>query len=155
MLNMNKESLKVLNLWNLNRLGFNSWKGFLNALQLCVNLTKIQLSFIYIPPYDVTEWRTTVSKLRSLIQLEFFNVTLYNTGFLSVCQGLVYHPTIKYIHVSDCGQNFNSCEPLSNLIPTVPHLEKLTVNNLSEQQSEPIKILKKLSEGYSIKTSFT
>ena len=148
-INNNKQTLRGLHLWNLDAI-LSDLSLFLNALQVCVNLVKLELSFISIKSGDITEWGTTVNKLKLLIQLNFLNVKLYDTGFLSLCQGLVYHPAIKYLLVSDCGQTSISCEVLINLIPTVSQLLVLRVNDLSKPDSKQILILESLANEYSI-----
>ena len=71
-----------------------------------------------------------------------------------MCEGLIAHPTIKYLDVHYCKQTSDPCEALTNLIHTVSYLEKLRVNNLSKPNTEPIKILKQTAEKYSIETIF-
>ena len=153
LIHRNQHTIRVLKLWCLHFIGLKSWNGFLNALHFCVNLLQIKLSFI--PRLDdVTLWSSTLCKLNSLVVLEFFRVELFDTGLISVCEGLIAHPTIKYLFVSHCEQTSDSCEALTNLIHTVSYLEKLEVNNLSKPDTEPIKILKQTAEEYSIETNF-
>ena len=154
LIHRNQHTIRVLKLWSLEYIGFKSWNGFLNALHFCVNLVQIQLWFI--PQLDdVTLWSSTLCNLNSLVLLEFSFVELFDTGLISVCEGLIAHPTIKYLYVYDCEQTSESCEALTNLIHTVSYLEKLTVNNLSEPDTEPIKILKQTAEEYSILIELT
>ena len=153
LIHRNQHTIRVLKLWYLEYIGFKSWNGFLNALHFCVNLVKIELSFI--PQLDdVTLWSYTLCNLKSLVLLKFFRVALSNIGLISVCEGLIAHPTIKCLWVSDCKQTSESCEALTNLIHTVSYLEKLRVDNLSEPDTEPIKILKQTAEEYFIETIF-
>ena len=71
-----------------------------------------------------------------------------------MCEGLIAHPTIKFLYVLQCKQTSESCEALTNLIHTVSYLKTLRVTNLSEPDTEPIKILKQTAEEYSIETNF-
>ena len=153
LLHRNQHTIRGLKLVSLEYIGFKSWNGFLNALHFCVNLVKIELSFI--PQIDdVTLWSSTLCNFNSLVLLEFTFVELFDTGLISVCEGLIAHPTIKYLFVHNCKQTSESCEVLTNLIHTVSYLKTLTVTNLSEPDTEPIKILKQTAEEYSIKTDF-
>ena len=140
-----------MKLERLEDIGFKSWNGFLNALHFCINLVQIELS--YTPQLDdVTLWSSTLCNLNSLVLLIFSFVELSDTGLISVCEGLIAHPTIKYLRVTSCEQASESCEALTNLIHTVSYLETLRVDNLSEPDPEPIKILKQTAEKYSIWT---
>ena len=71
-----------------------------------------------------------------------------------MCEGLIAHPTIMFLYVLQCKQTSESCEALTNLVHTVSYLKTLIVNDLSEPDTEPIKILKQTAEEYSIKTDF-
>ena len=153
LIHRNKHTIRVLKLDNLEDIVFKSWNGFLNALHFCVNLVQIEL--VYIPQLDdVTLWSSTLFSLNSLVKLTFSFVKLFDTGLISVCEGLIAHPTIKCLFVFGCEQTSESCEALTNLIHTVSHLETLKVTNLSEPDTEPIKILKQTAKEYSIETFF-
>ena len=153
LIHRNKHTIRVLKLHSLDYIGFKSWNGFLNALHFCVNLVQIELR--YNPQLDdVTRWSSTLCNLNSLVVLKFYFVELFDTGLISVCEGLIAHPTVKCLYVRNCKQTSESCEALTNLIHTVSYLKKLRVNNLSEPDSEPIKILKQTAEEYSIETDF-
>ena len=143
LIHRNQHTIRVLKLWSLHYIGFKSWNGFLNALHFCVNLVEIELSFI--PQLDdVTLWSSTLCNLNSLVVLRFYFVELFDTGLISVCEGLIAHPTIKYLYVRYCKQTSESCEALTNLIHTVSYLETLEVDKLSRPDTEPIKISNKL-----------
>ena len=153
LIHINQLTIRALKLRSLEDIGFKNWNGFLSALHFCVNLVQIELSCI--PRLDdVTLWSFTLCNLNSLVTLRFSLVELFDTGLISVCEGLIAHPTIKYLWVSDCEQTSESCEALTNLIHTVSYLERLTVDNLSRPDPEPFKILKQTAEEYSIKTYF-
>ena len=154
LIHRNQHTIRVLELDYLQSIGFKSWNGFLNALHFCVNLVRIELRGIIPELDDVTLWSSTLCNLNSLVLLKFFVVELFDTGLISVCEGLIAHSTIKYLEVCYCKQTSESCEALTNLIHTVSYLEKLTVDNLSKTDTEPIKILKQTAEEYSIKTNF-
>ena len=154
LIHRNKHTIRVLKLRSFKYIGFKSWNGFLNALHFCVNLVQIELSFI--PQLDdVTLWSSTLCNLNSLVLLRFYYVELFDTGLISVCEGLIAHPTIKCLWVFRCKQTSESCEALTNLIHTVSYLKTLAVNNLSEPDTEPIQILKQTAEEYSIETNFS
>ena len=153
LIHRNQHTIKGLKLESLEDISFKSWNGFLNALHFCVNLVQMELRFI--PQLDdVTLWSSTLCNLNSLVQLTFSSVGLFDTGLISVCEGLIAHRTIKYLYVFNCEHTSESCEALTNLIHTVSYLETLRVNKLSEPDTEPIKILKQTAEEYSIKTIF-
>ena len=153
LIHTNQHTIRGLKLWSLEDIGIESWNGFLNALHFCVNLVHIQLT--RIPRLDdVTLWSSTLCNLNSLVLLRFSYVELFDTGLISVCEGLIAHPTIKYLYVSNCKQTSESCEALTNLIHTVSYLGTLVVNNLSRPDTEPIKILEQTAVEYSIWTDF-
>ena len=153
LIHRNQHTIRALKLERLQYIGIKSWNGFLNALHFCVNLVQIELRLI--PQLDdVTLWSYTLCNLKSLVILEFHCVELFDTGLISVCEGLIAHPTIKCLYVFHCKQTSESCEALTNLIHTVSYLERLEVTNLSRPDPEPIKILKQTAEEYSIKTNF-
>ena len=154
LIHRNQHTIRVLMLDSLEDIGFKSWNGFLNALHFCVNLVQIELRYIFTQLDDVTLWSSTLCNLNSLVILIFYSVELFDTGLISVCEGLIAHPTIKYLWVFECEQTSESCEALTNLIHTVSCLERLEVDNLSEPDTEPIEILKQTAEEYSIVTYF-
>ena len=154
LIHKNQHAIRGLKLWSLEFIGIKSWNGFLNALHFCVNLVQIELKYIRQLD-DVTLWSSTLCNLNSLVQLKFLFVELYDKGLISVCEGLIAHPTIKYLEVFDCEQTSESCEALTNLIHTVSYLERLKVDNLSEPDTETIKLLKQTAEEFSIEADFT
>ena len=91
----NRHSLKGMWLEYLNRIGFNNWSLFLHCLEFCTNLVQLKLWFTTLPTNDVTHWSRAVNKMKSLVELEFWEVSLYDTGLLSLCEGLIYHPAIR------------------------------------------------------------
>ena len=154
LIHRNQHTIRGLKLYRLEYIGFKSWNGFLNALHFCVNLVQIELSST--PQLDdVTLWSSTLCNLNSLVLLQFSFVELFDAGLISVCEGLIAHPTIKYLWVFYCEQTSESCEALTNLIHTVSYLEKLRVTDLSEPDTELIEILKQTAEEYSIETDFS
>ena len=153
LIHRNQHTIRGLKLESLQYIRFKSWNGFLNALHFCVNLVQIELRCI--PQLDdVTLWSSTLCNLNSLVVLKFSYVELFDTGLISVCEGLIAHPTINHLYVRNCKQTSESCEALTNLIHTVPYLKVLIVYNLSRPDTEPIKILKQTAEEYSIKAYF-
>ena len=152
LIHRNQHTIRGLKLERLEDIDFKSWNGFLNALHFCVNLVQIELSFIFTQLDDVTLWSSTLSILNSLVILRFSFVELFDTGLISVCEGLIAHPTIRELYVYSCKQTSESCEALTNLIHTFSYLETLALDNLSVPDPEPIKILKQTAEEYSIGT---
>ena len=149
-INGNRHSLRGMWLWYLNRIGFNNWSLFLNCLEFCTNLVQLKLLFITLPTNDVTHWSRAVNKMKSLVELELSFVSLYDTGLLSLCEGLIYHPAIRSLKLQYCKLTSLSCDPLTNLIPTVSQMETLAVNELSYPDGAPILLLKQTADEFSI-----
>ena len=154
LIDRNRYSLRVLGVYSLHRIGFNNWNFFLSKLEYCINLVQLKLFHTKLPIHDVDQWHQILNKLKSLVDLLFYQVTLYDTGFLSVCHGLVKHPTIRFFRVEYCYQTSLSCEYLINLIPTVARLETLVMTNLDEPDGEPIKLLRCTADEFSIEYRF-
>ena len=140
----NKHSLRVLGLYSLHKIGFNDWNSFLSSLTFCKNLKQLKIFHTSIPTDDVNQWYYLLNGLKSLIDLLLYQVMLYDTGFLSLCKGLFYHPTIRIFRVEYCCQTSLSCDYLIQLIPYLPNLERLIMTNLDEPDAEPIKLLKEV-----------
>ena len=153
LISKNEQTLRALKLQDLDDISFTSLSSFLTPLQACINLVQLEISNFSMQS-DGSGWGTTIKKLQSLIHLTFDDVRLSDVGFFSVCQGLVYHPALKYLCSLDCELTSNSCEALAYLIPTVSQLEKLSVNNLSEPDPEPIRMLEQTAKDYSISAYF-
>ena len=153
LLDSNRASIRVLELRHLENIGLSSLDGFLRCLQFCTNLVKLKLRYARISCDDVTLWCSTLHSLTSLLYLNFEDVSLSDSGMLSLCRGLLFHPTIKHLCVYDCELSSNSCLPLRNLIPTLTQLKYLNVNELSEPESEPIKLLELTADQYAIEHS--
>ena len=153
-INGNRHSLRGMWLLCLDRIGFNNWNFFLNCLEFCSNLVQLKLLFTTLPTNDVTHWSRAVNRMKSLIELEFSYVSLYDTGLLSLCEGLIYHPAIKSLHVEYCNLTSLSCDPLTHLIPTVSQMETLKVWGLSEPDGAPILLLKQTADEFSIEHDF-
>ena len=150
LLHSNKHSIRVLELEWLENIGFNRFDGFLGCLQSCTNLVKLELVLARISCDDVTLWSSAVRNLTSLLYLSFSCVSLSDSGMLSLCRGLLFHPNIRYLVVYDCGLSSDSCLPLKNLIPTLKQLKYLRVDELSKPETEPIKLLKLTADQYGI-----
>ena len=146
----NRHSLRGMWLWYLNRMGFNNWSLFLNCLGFCTNLVQLTLWRTTLLTNDVTHWSRAVNQMKSLIELEFLTVSLYDTGLLSLCEGLIYHPAIRSLRLEDCNLTSLSCDPLTHLIPTVSQMEILIVEGLSEPDGDPILLLKETADEFSI-----
>ena len=152
LIHRNQYTIRALKLWSLEDFGLKSWNGFLNALHLCVNLVQIEL--IYIPQLDdVTLWSSTLCNLNSLVLLIFSFVELFDTGLISVCEGLIAHPTIKHLVVYNCEQTSESCEALTNLIHTVSYLETLTLITYLNHILNPSRYSNKLLRSIQLRQS--
>ena len=149
-INGNRHSLRGMWLRYLNRIGFNNWSFFLNCLEFCTNLVQLKLYYTTPPTNDVTHWSRAVNKMKSLVELEFSDVSLYDTGLLSLCEGLIYHPAIRSLMLINCKLTSLSCDPLTHLIPTVSQMERLRVMGLSYLDGAPILLLKQTADEFSI-----
>ena len=145
-----RHSLRGMWLWCLNKIGFNNWSLFLNCLEFCTNLVQLRLCYATLPTNDVTHWSRAVNKMKSLVELDFWHVSLYDTGLLSLCEGLIYHPTIRSVELYSCNLTSLSCDPLTHLIPTLSQMETLTVRGLSKPDGAPILLLKQTADEFSI-----
>ena len=147
----NRHSLRGMWLFCLNRIGFNNWSLFLNCLEFCTNLVQLKLYHTTLPTNDVTHWSRAVNKMNSLFELVFSNVSLYDTGLLSLCEGLIYHPAIRSLKlIGQCHLTSLSCDPLTHLIPTVSQMETLIVEGLSYPDGARILLLKQTANEFSI-----
>ena len=146
----NRHSLKGMELSKLHRIGLNNWSVLLNCLEFCTNLVQLELWKTTLPSYDVTHWSRAVNKMTSLVELEFFDVSLFDTGLLSLCEGLIYHPAIRRLELYGCKLTSPSCDPLTHLIPTISQLETLTVDGLSEPDGYPMLLLKETADEFGI-----
>ena len=149
-INGNRHSLRGMWLLYLNRIGFNNWSFLLNSLEFCTNLVQLKLWDTTLPTNDVTHWSRAVNKMKSLVELEFWDVSLYDTRLLSLCEGLIYHPAIRSLLLYTCNLTSLSCDPLTHLIPTLSQMETLTVWGLSEPDGAPILLLKQTADEFSI-----
>ena len=146
----NRHSLRGMWLRYLHRIGFNNWSLFLNCLEFCTNLVQLRLWNTTLPTNDVTHWTRAFNKMKSLVELDFLYVSLYDTGLLSLCEGLIYHPAIRSLMLRDCNLTSLSCDPLTHLIPTVSQMERLRVYGISEPDGAPILLLKQTANEFSI-----
>ena len=89
--------------------------------------------------------------MKSLIELVFLFVLLYDTGLLSLCEGLIYHPAIRNLKLLSCNLTSLSSDPLTHLISTVSQMETLRVRGLSKRDGDPILLLKETADDFSIK----
>ena len=149
---MNRENnpLQVLVLYSLDKMSFSL---FLECINKCTNLVQLKLCHYSIPLEDVVNF-SFVNMLKSLVELIFFQVILYDQGFQALCNELTFHPTIRHFSAEYCAQTSLSCDPLIQLIYTLPNLETLHMTNLDEPDGEPIELLKKKCSGYSIECRF-
>ena len=149
-INGNRHSLRGMWLLYLNRIGFNNWSLFLNCFEFCTDLVQLKLHHTTLPTNDVTHWSSAVNKMKSLVELEFSYVSLYDIGLLCLCKGLIYHPAIRSLKLEDCKLTSLSCDPLTHLIPTVSQMETLKVEGLSQPDGAPILLLKQTADEFSI-----
>ena len=120
-------------------------------MEFCTNLVQLKLYNTILPTSDVTHWGRAVNKMKSLVELVLSVVSLYDTGLLSLCEGLIYHPAIRSIELDNCNLTSLSCDPLTHLIPTVSQMERLRVRELSKPDGDAILVLKETADGFSIK----
>ena len=149
-INGNRHSLKGMDLEYLDKIGFDNWSLLLNCLESCSNLVQLNLREITLPTSDVTHLSRAVNKMKSLVELVFYSVSLYDTGLLSLCKGLIYHPAIRSLWLYDCNLTSLSCHPLTHLIPTVSQMERLGVHELSDPDRDAILLLKETADEFSI-----
>ena len=150
----NSFSLRGIKLYALHTVGIDSWNIFLDCLQSCKSLVQLELENIVLSSDDVTHWESAMYQLKSVVELEFYNVTLYDTGILSICIGLSYHPAIRLLSLVYCDNTSASCKALSHLISTLSVLEFLEMTNLSKPELESIEELRRIAESYFIKHNF-
>ena len=153
-INGNRHSLRGMLLWDLNRIGFNNWSLFLNCSEFCTNLVQLMIWDTTLPTNDVIYWSRAVNKMKSLVELEFQKVSLYDTGLFALCEGLIYHPAIRCLKLEYCELTSLSCDPLTHLIPTVSQMETLTVRGLSKPDRAPILLLKQTAYEFFIELNF-
>ena len=146
----NRHSLRGMWLSHLNRIGFNNWSLFLDCLEFCTNLVQLMLWNTTLPTNDVTHWSRAFNKMKSLVELNVISVSLYDTGLLSLCEGLIHHPAIRSLLLYYCNLTSLSCDPLTHLIPTVSQMETLAVKELSQPDGAPILLLKQTADEFSI-----
>ena len=149
----NRHTLRAVTLYDIQYSGLRSWSVFLNILSLSTNLIELELRNISLLPDLTNHWDIIGNDLKLLIVLEL-SVSLYDTGFESLCAGLFYHPSIKRLLVRDDKLTFLSCEPLIYLIPTVTQLEKLEVPGIYKDM-EGSNLLKQKADEYSIELRFS
>ena len=150
----NRKTLKVLKLEYLHSIGFNVWRRLLNTIKLGQNIFELELISTFIVSCDVIHWCRTVQLLKSLVILRLYEVTLYDLGLRHLCLGLICHPAIIHLVVNGCGQTSQSCSHLTQLLPTLQHLKKLNVTDLSEPDNYPIELLKLTANECGIEISF-
>ena len=150
----NSHSLRSIKLYALHTVGIDSWNIFLDCLQSCKSLVQLGLENIVLPSDDVTHWESAMYQLKSVVELKFYNVTLYDTGILSICIGLSYHPVIRLLSLVYCDNTSASCKALSHLISTLSVLEFLQMTNLSKPELESIEELRRIAGSYFIKHNF-
>ena len=153
LINANGDTLKGIELIYLERSGFKTWGIFLNCLASCTNLVKLYIESTRLPADDVTLWSNTLIKLKSLVELRFFLVSLLDAGLFSVCEGLINHSAIRKLDIQRCNLTSLSCMPLIHLIPVVYQLETLEVGGLSKPEELSIKLLRTTADEYCIEHS--
>ena len=149
-INGNRHSLRGMELWCLDTTGLKDWSVLLNCLEFCNNLVQLVLLRTTLPSNDVTHWSRAVNQMTSLVELELLDVSLYDTGLFSLCEGLIYHPAIRSLELRHCELTSLSCDPLTHLIPTLSQLETLTVWDLSKPEGDPILLLKETADEFGI-----
>ena len=147
----NSHTLRGVKLYAFNTIGIESWSMFLDCLQLCKNLVQLELENIVLSSDDVTHWESGMCQMRSVVELKFYNISLYDTGILYLCTGLSCHPSIRLLSIVYCDNTSASCDALIYLIGTLSELEFLAMTDLSEPDNKSIKDLRSIAESYFIK----
>ena len=147
----NRHTLRAAMLYEIHCSGLRSCRMLLNVVSLCTKLFQLVLHGITISADDDTsEWSIIGNNQKLLAILELRSVSLYDTGFESLCTGLAYHPTIMELRVVRANLTSLSCNPLIHLIPTVAQLEKLHVSDLKKPDREPYQLLQQTVDDCSI-----
>ena len=151
-LNSSKHTLRGLKLSHLQRVGLTSWNDFFSSIAACTNLVILRLRKTELQHDDVTLFGAAVSRLRSLVYLDLYEVPLDDIVLLHLCIGLMYHPTIRCLGIWSCDLNSNCCKALTHLIPTLLQLTTLDMrfNNLSTPDPEPVLLLTRTTKLYSV-----
>ena len=152
----NRHTLRTVKLNELKYSGLRSWSIFLNVLSLCTKLVELKIRDIYLPDDDTSQWSILGNDLKLLVILELA-VSLYDTGFQSLCAGLAYHTNIRRLWVTYTKFTSLSCDSLIQLIPTITQLETLYVSDfkrLMRLDEEAYKLLEQIADEYSIKLEF-
>ena len=139
-----------MELYQLEKIGFNRLDGFLIWLLFYTNLVQLELQYANISCDNVTLWCSTVRSLTSLLYLHFSFVSVSDSGMLSLCRGLLFHPTFRSLQILHCGLSSDSFFSFTNLVPTLNQLKYLEMNELSEPETEPIELLKLTADQYGI-----
>ena len=156
-LNTNKHTLIGFELSHLDTVGLTRWDEFFSSISTCTNLVHIRLIDTTLQHDDVTLLGTAVSRLRSLVYLDLYNVPLGEIVLFHMCRGLICHPTIQYLGLWSCKLNSNCCDPLKHLIPTLRQLQTLNLeyNKLYEPNPEPALLLEQTAKLYSVTLEVT
>ena len=143
----NRHTLRTVRLYDLEYSGLRSWSIFLNVLSLCTKLVELEIWDISLPADDTCQWSILGNDLKLLVVLVLYNVSLYDTGFQSLCAGLAYHTNIRRLDVSFSELTSLFYDTLIQLIPTITQLEELNVSGLEEPDEE---LLQQTADEYSI-----
>ena len=147
----NRHTLRTVKLYYLEYSVLRSCSIFLNVLSLCTKLVVLEIMDISLPADDTSLWSILGNDLKLLIILDILSVSLYDTGFQSLCAGLAYHTNIRKLRVLYTGLTSLSCDTLIQLMPTITQLETLYVSDLRRHDEEAYKLLKQTADEYSIK----
>ena len=147
LLGSNVHTLRGLELGHLLYIGLKSWDELLKPIFSCTKLVEIQLLRIRLYHYEEDIW-SSLKGLRCLLYLRLWTCPLRETAALSLCRGLLRHPSIREIVLMDCRLNSKVCSGFTHLIPTIPQLMKVDLrrNDLSNPDAEPIRILRSTAE---------
>ena len=145
----NRHTLRAVILYELKYSGLRSWSIFLNVLSLCTKLVVLEIRDISLPADDTCLWSILGNDLKLLVILELA-VSLYDTGFPSLCAGLAYHTNIRKLWVSDAELTSLSYDPLIQLMPTITQLGTLYVPELRRLNKEAYELLQQTADEYSI-----
>ena len=141
-------SLKTLQLFSLDSIGFKNLNSIFDYFQWCSDLVRLILE-----DCDITFDFDSLSDLKmpeKLISLEVINVSLTDAGLNVLIRMFPFHKTLRYIEIVDCILTSKSCEPLRNLVYTLRRLKELEVSDeLLKPDDQPIQNLQKAVESLS------
>ena len=148
----NRTSLREIQLNRLHTIGLNSWTSILTPILSCFNLVSLSLTYSPFSSDDISCWDTAIPYLQSLVQLCLIAIPLRDTGLMSLCKSMNRHPAIRHLRIDKCELTFDSCEPITMLIHTLPYLRLLRLYEpeLSLPDANSLQLLLQTAELFSV-----